>query len=355
MLKLPYGIGKRNNQIPETHWEDLGTSYKITKPTIICLGGNGTRGSEQANHICKIAEGLVGLKDKTIENEWPTSEDVDIIGISYGEEYAISSFGKKVTNRSAHLTSKEHQQIFYQLFTPLISNNGQKLSDEDLLKNMSLLTFFSFCQGAHETKAFVTKLEQHMLLQGYSMDLCEQALNQIVSVSYAPMATVPYVKRFDIKSLEDQYFYYGHEYERDTGFYEFTLRGNHLALDKPDDRFPFENGMTLYSSQLADSYYVSSEHNLSIIERNLNNWKLESPSPDGPVYMGENADKASQCMGYVLASSVVCGLNNQLTSSYTPKPEIPDLFNDCNAILFPEQNPYTLKLTPIAEQEDFSK
>lgn len=353
MLKTPYNIGRRNTQINQTHWESLDPFFTITKPTIICLGGNGTKGSEQANHICKVAQSLIGLKDKTFENEWPTTDDVDLIGISYGEEYLVSTFGKKSVNKSTQLTNKEREAIVHQLFTPLLIKNGQRFSTDELLKNMSLLTFFSFCQGANETKQFITRLEQHMLFHGYTLTECEQALNQIVSVSYAPSIPVPYVKRFDIKSLEDQYFSYGHEYERDTGYFEGYLTGNTIALDNPDKYFPYTNGMTLYSDKLANNYPLLAEHRLSIIERNLDNWQLEANTAEGPVYMGENADKASQCAGYVLATSVANGLNNQLTNSFIPKPEIPTLFEDCCKIIgqqTPESAP-TLSLAPTYASE----
>ena len=338
MYKTPYKMGKRNTTQPDSHWEELDLDYTITKPTIICLGGNGTKTPEQANYICKVAQNLIGLKDKTIENEWPTVEDVDVIGISYGEGYFISSLGNaRLTGQGSSLSNDEREQIVSQLFTPLIARNNQRLSTEDAMQNISLITFFSFCQGAFETQSLLNKLEQQMLHFGYRVPECEQILKQVVSVSYAPSTTISNVTRFDIKSFKDFMFSFSHDYEVDCGKNFLTLSGNELVRDT--DKYNNPNGMSLYSDNLANNFPYINEHHLSIIERNDTNWVLEKQHCNEIVYLGKNADEASQCAGYVLSSSVVAGLKNQINGSFTPKPDINSLYNDCCSII--GQSPIT--------------
>ena len=355
MYKTPYKIGKRNTTIPAPHWEELDANYTITKPTVICLGGNGTKTPEHANYVCKIAQNLMGLKDKTTENEWPTSEDVDIIGISYGEEYSISSFGEvKPSGRNASLTKDDREAIVSQLFTPLIAKKGQRFTLEEALKNVSMLTFFSFCQGAAETKFLLNKLENQMLYFGYKLQECEQILGQVVSVSYAPSTPIENVTRFDIKSLRDFMFSYSHDYEVDSGRSYLSLNGNELIKDSSSSqRFNYSNGMSLYSDTLANNYPYLNEHRLSMIERNAENWVLKTETRDGTVYLGQNADEASQCAGYVLASSVAAGLQNQINNNFTPKPDINSLYEDCCKIINqPAQTDTTvLTLTPTYVSE----
>ena len=60
---LPLSFGKRDTSKPN-HWQKLKFfKHKITKPTIICLGGNTTKFEEDANAMCKLASNLIGLKD----------------------------------------------------------------------------------------------------------------------------------------------------------------------------------------------------------------------------------------------------------------------------------------------------
>ena len=49
--------GRRNPKIEGSHWEQLDLSnYKITKPIVICLSGNGTINEKEANGFCKTSK-----------------------------------------------------------------------------------------------------------------------------------------------------------------------------------------------------------------------------------------------------------------------------------------------------------
>lgn len=59
------GLGNLNN------WEMLDfEKFGITKPTILCFGGNSTTDVITANVFCKITSNLIRLKSKTRDDAW---------------------------------------------------------------------------------------------------------------------------------------------------------------------------------------------------------------------------------------------------------------------------------------------
>ena len=75
--------GRRNPKVEGSHWEQLDlSSYKMTKPIVICLSGNATINEREANGFCKTAENLMGLKLSS-DNPEEIYEYADLIGVSY--------------------------------------------------------------------------------------------------------------------------------------------------------------------------------------------------------------------------------------------------------------------------------
>ena len=71
------GFGLRD-LTKENHWEENVENFKITKPTFISLGGNGTINTHFANGSCSRMERLMGLKPKNAD-VYSTYKDVDLI------------------------------------------------------------------------------------------------------------------------------------------------------------------------------------------------------------------------------------------------------------------------------------
>ena len=104
------GVGKRSYK-EEKHWKELDfTKVKIKKPTLICLGGNGTiddwqisnkkgyiiTGSEKANGVCAIAERLIGLKPE-LQSEYSTYTNVDFYIVKGVVEELLDLYAKADT------------------------------------------------------------------------------------------------------------------------------------------------------------------------------------------------------------------------------------------------------------------
>jgi len=329
MIKTPYALGRRNLNIKDTHWEELTSDYKITKPTVICLGGNNTRFAKQANHMCKIAQNLIGLKPRISEDEELTSDDVDLIGIAYGVESELFR-GQIMQSSSSGLTNMERQEIAKLLFLPLISDgNGNRLGLKEACKNCSLITFFSHCHGATEANGLIGKLDCSMYHMGYSEKERVAILSQITSVSYAPALNIPYVQRLDIKSFRDNYFDYPMEFEYLTRSDESYLVGNMIIKNtKPN----YDNALTIYSSNLIDKKFSYNEHPISIINRS-EGWKLSSNINGEDVYLGENADMVSQCAGYAMCMSIITGYENTKRDEFVEKMPATELYKECSALL----------------------
>ena len=79
----------------ENHWRTKDIhDFKITRPTVVCLGGNGTTETRKANNVCKLVESLMGIKIEATNDVTSTYKDVDIVGFSYGKEKESDSINK---------------------------------------------------------------------------------------------------------------------------------------------------------------------------------------------------------------------------------------------------------------------
>ena len=318
-----FTLGRRNMDC-ENHWEQLPSYYfRITKPTVLCFGGTGTVTSRDANAMCKIAQGLVGLKLPTEENEWATTKDVDFIGVGYGLD---EESGKRIGS----FTEAEKTNFVNNIFMPLCKDEkGKILPKQQILKNFNQITFFAHCNGAHEVSSLVGRTFRQMRKEGIDYITSDEAIDQMFAVSYAPniKCGCPNLQVIPMRDILLR-----------TGAEDSCISKQFIS--KRLEARDYSRGTVAYKEDdITVSVLVSGmlkhhldEHPISYASRD-EDWKYMYAS------RGDYGDEVSQVMGYALASSVANSIQNQTSDEFIPKPSIDKVLEDTRNILGESQNP----------------
>lgn len=322
--RIPYTFGKRDLKCEE-HWKPLKlNNFKITKPTIVCLGGNGVIDAELANGFCKRAETFVGLKigDASM---YSTYRNIDLIGFSYGRDSVAQTAGA--------FNDEEINKIVDNIFMPLfLDNKGKLLPKEICAKNMSLVTFFSHCHGAKEVNNFINNIDSKLLMKGSTKEDNQFIFSQSFSFSYSPLTDETWLPTVRVDSLQDSFNYGLGEIYRNS--YYQTLNGVAIKHDGPGQfrRNPAwmvrNETISIYSSQLLNQLGVhKDEHSIKFLERD-EKWSIGANAQNA-----KNADAVSQMAGYAVAMAVVNSLDNSRSDDLVPKMSFNELKNELQDIL----------------------
>ena len=317
----PYVIGRRNLQSPN-HWETLDSNFKITKPTVLCFGGNGTVSEGGANSMCKIAQSIVGIKDPTIQNEIAATDDVDFIGIGYGRASRFCSLGC--------LTDDERLDLVEKLFLPFFADeNGNVLQREQIIKNFNQVTFFAHCQGASEIASLIGFTYKGMTNLGIDTKTANEAIDQMFAVAYAPFQECA-CPSLQVVPMKDKLLQCGPVNSPITGqFLEDryngigSTQGNGTVVFKDD----YYTTTVLVSDMTKD---LNHEHSVGLVRRD-ENWNLNE---ELPIF----GDEVSQVMGNALASSIANSIQNQESGIFTPTPSLDKVMEETKSILGSTQN-----------------
>lgn len=317
-----YSIGKRNLQC-ENHWEGLDPkTFRITKPTVLCFGGNTTTTPEEANAVCKIAQNLVGAKQPSTENEFATLNDVNFIGIAYGKD--------RESSRTGYLSSEEHKELAQSIFLPLcLDEKGSTLPKEQILKNFNQITLFSHCYGTFEIASIIEESCQEMHRLGINRKTMFEALDQVFSVSYAPFQKCG-CPTLQVVPMIDKELRSGPLFSEITGEFLTGKFGKTKGNSSGTVAF-MENPYTvsvLVSNMLENRL---DEHPVYLVDRN-ENWQYTRNLTTG------YGDKVSQVMGNALASSVANSIQNQNSDTFTPKPTLDEILEETQSILAETQD-----------------
>ena len=310
-------FGKRDLTKPN-HWQDLDfNKYRITKPTVICLGGNTTKTSSDVNAICKLASNLIGLK-APIDNEQATTNDVDILGVAYGD------MQDSPNHNTVAVTRQEISNLVNTLLLPLaVDDNGKRLSLEEAEKNFCNVNFFCHCYGARVLNEMNFDLIRKMMEIGYSSNEILTIQKQMTAVSYAPIEEVfnmPSLQAFSARDFTSMIPLNANEnfekiyYDVFEGRTEFN--GNYVFKED-------ENTVTLFTSAMSQK--PGNEHSVIFVGRN-EDWRY-------PLLCPDHADEVSQVVGYTLASAVATGVQNQHSTEFMPKPTPEQILESATSIL----------------------
>lgn len=316
---VPFEAGLRNLNV-EKHWQKIDlNSYKITKPLLICLGGNGCVKTKDANGICKLFEGMIGLKPQ-FTNESYTKNDVDVMGFVYSKRLEHSEVGR--------LKDEDCKAITEKLFMPLFkSQDGKRLTCEQAMKNANKLNFATHCYGATVLNNILNYIEDGIFDLGYSSKEVKQIFSQMVAINYVPETAIAHIPNLQIFSGSDRYGIpcYSSDNLKEV-FYEFfdkTYKNDHMHLNTLMQE---GNSVLLLTTNMLKNAGPNDDHYLECIERTHDTW--ESLPKNGLF-----ADIVSKTASFVLASAVSNSIKNCGSENFEPKMTSEDILQAGKDIL----------------------
>lgn len=299
----------------ENHWKSLEFAcHKITRPTVIFLGGNGTtdtnrtehpeneKGTRKINSICSLGERLIGLQENEID-EYSSYHSVDFLGFCYGKEKEEDNIGS--------FSNEEVDQIVDKMFLPLcVDEKGEKKYVKKCCENISLVTFFTHCWGAKEVSNIMRTYEKRLLKVGYSKEEINFMFSHFRQITYAPYGDETWVPTFRVDSLTDS-THVGYAEKFQTSYWH-KLNGIEVKYDKAGFLhkkpcfYVHQDVVTLWTSRLVnneantDLSKLFDEHTIEVLDRDKA-WNS--------VQDANNADVTSKILGYVFARSILRSLN----------------------------------------------
>ncbi|MBE5738898.1 MAG: hypothetical protein E7354_04150 [Clostridiales bacterium] len=315
----------------ENKWEALDTgTYRVTKPTVFCLSGNGTTTLRDANGFCKHAESYLDLLRAHVGDDM--TDSVDIVGF----KYAKTGSDKETGSLTADFVSEFVSNVMLPMF---IDGEGKRLSLNDACKNMSQVTFFTYCAGAQELSNIFKKLSYELSAVGYEQYEIDMINNATMNVSFAPYDNISnYVPSVKVLSVRDEVV--GEDIETILSKKEqeqldgIVLRrdevGKIYGLDRMDAH---AGGINIISSGLVNaSSSVGNDHFSSIVARDPD-WNVTEFNRDGKMFRSYNADCVSQMMAWALCRAVENSIDNANSEQYIPHNFYTDLPEELQSIM----------------------
>ena len=325
-------FGKRNLKAPN-HWELLDLDdLHFTKPTVICLSGNGTVTNKGANGFAKQAETYLDLMFKNKDGN-KTLDNVDIMGV----KYVISQ-----TTAIGGLDDKLYEQLSLAMLELLVDKEGNKFDLATAKKNMAQVTFFTYCAGNQELQNIIAKLNEKLALVGYSQKEIVAINQATLEVSFAPLSVnynkIPSVRVISLKdSLMKTYLHA--ELQKLTGGQTPNFDGVALHEDEPGFLYgeASANSSAPSLQVLSTSLFNSSEeeideHLVRLTARD-EDWNLKPSYRHGVEHRAGNADCVSQMMAWALCKGVENSIQNFQAATYVPNTYWHELTDDFQSII----------------------
>lgn len=338
----PTSWGRRNSSA-QNNWEEISIdSYKRTKPLVVCLSGNSAISSRDANGFCKRAERQLELILNKSRGEDST---IDIIGCAYGHnvKYIIpemteeerQEFFRKYPNPRAygrefpeyvkendigHLDEEEVNGFVDNILLPECFDmaTGKPLPLDTACKNLSQITFFTWCHGDREVFRIFNKFSKKCEKTGMAVGDIFKLFISCFHVCYAPITRASMLPTIGIDSLADRNnIDYSMVYE--------TLNGVDIKYEYPDfSKNIFFDIIHIFTSKLTNiSTKDINEHSIQYLDR-TDSWDIADGHP--------NADCVSQMMSWALCVAVDNSIKNSKSESYIPKPSMLSIMNELKSI-----------------------
>ncbi len=342
--------GKRTLENRDTHWDNLNLDeYSFDKPVIVCLSGNGTKSTKGANGMCKIAENMLDLMFKMKDSEIKAEDKIDIISCSYDvdlkylfypiddevkekypdlKEYA-KEFPEALWDASqrgylSDATSKQFAKNI--LFSRCINEDGEKLPIDECQKNISQVTFFTYCYGTKALNQIMDYFTGMLLQKGFN----EKEIDKITSsMSHVSFARLVYTGR-----VPTTYFYAVND--RNLNTIKPLLKGMEGSGSQLETRLSRNGGLTFGQDLLGCVFYEknnteSLEFAYMGIEKDKDEVVVGQDREHYLINMDRNEDwdiinkkkgiynAISQMMSWALCRAVENGLDNANSDKYIPK------------------------------------
>jgi len=317
---LDLKIGRRNTQ-EKNSWETLDIeTYRINKPTVICLSGNGAVDFKEVNGFCKLAQSYLELLTK---NNPKAKDGIDIVGIKY------PILDKK--NRTGRFAKENIEKIVNNLFVSLAYDENGKVSFDELCRRLSQITFFTYCKGSMEAYKITYELSVRLHEIGFTKEEIKKALNCMWHISYAPYQDdniMPTIKASSL--LDDTVFRIPPD--QDMTFDGIKLHYSPELVKKDEYEFYASELLGIYSSKLLNEMDFSpNEHNILYVRRNAD-WDIMDMPAGSKMIKNQNANAVSQMLAWSLCSAVDNSLRNYKSRRYIPKPSLKTFMKDLLSI-----------------------
>ena len=323
-------VGKINLQA-ENYWELLDlNNLTIERPTVLCLSGNGAVTNDKAKRFACHTRNFLDLLFSPRHN-YNTLDNIDILSVKYAKQQSSD------TGYLPHAVSKQLADAIMPL---LMDQHGNRLDLDTAKKNMSLITFYTYCDGAFYLQhKIINCLNQRMSAVGYS-DSEIIAINQASSnVAFAPntifcnrIPSVNVISLFDPVVKRNLETLLTKEQCED-------LEGVYLYRDNPGTLYGRTSDLaTAGSIQIITSGLINThdgklnEHNVALTARD-NHWNLKPRYIDGKTHRPENADCVSQMMAWALCKGVENSLQNFKSEKYVPNTYWQEMMDDFKSII----------------------
>ncbi len=308
--KTEINVGKRVLNQPN-HWQDINLEeYKVERPVVLILGGNGTVSDKAANGNAKVVSSWLGV----------FKDDVDILSVNYNR---VLHDKDNILQMQEYLTN--------QFFLPLVSKNGKKIDFQKACKNLRQVTLFAHCYGKIAFDHVFDMLAEKCKALGYEKSQIEQLLDQIFFVSYGIWSRESRVPCLNVLS------YYDEMWLHTDMAWSFLLEQLDNVEVSPEDKkaivetckkavdplFEIEKFMTKNNRcfvlrdknilRLASSeFHIHSvgDHTLKDLTRD-ENWETSTS-------LSKAGDHVSKCIACALCNSVANSILNQRSKKLIP-------------------------------------
>ena len=334
-----------NNSINKWRRIDL-KEFKLDKPLVICLSGNASTTEKDACGFCKRAERMLELLFKNTGKRGANPLDfVDIMGCSYSygvdvvvpdmtpeekedffkeyptmQDYINKNPDKVQKSEVGFMQDSEVLSIVDNILLPLcVDDNGSRLPIDSVCKNMSQVSFFTWCHGSMEVVKIFSTLMKRCYELGFEKDDVAKICNSCMQVSYAPITTVSRIPSVFFASQQDDFnFDLAMDYPDLNG-----IMFKHQAGNFEDD-YIFSDRLCVYSSKMMNLMEEErNEHSVALLDRDPN-WSIMSGH--------HNADAMSQMMAWALARVVENSIKNSKSDKYVPMMSLDDMKKELESV-----------------------
>jgi len=340
---------KRNHDMPDKYERfDAEKLAGLKGPIVFCMSGNFASDEKKINNYFQMTEDLLGITAKQSGKGADFSKLVHLVGTIYSDR--------------GNLEFGEYKELMSTLLMSRCVRDGSNLPVDEICKNLSQITFFTYCRGATVATNLMEKFGDALKDRGFSEADIDKIYSSMLHITFAPeidgkhdSTPDPTVKplprsRYEkmpsirIKSFNDFIINsdrsHGLKGRLQADYEEIygKLDGVAVKFNDPANMIKKDN-VTIFTSNLIEGNtekVPQNEHCISILKRRAIESRDAKGEPNGWRLFGKfvhdktqevvkvedenrNADLVSQGLAYALAENIVHGINNQHSDHYIPR------------------------------------
>lgn len=371
-------FGKRNINNKDNHRWDFINLDEVNndKPMLICLSGNGTTTTKEANGFCKFAEDCLKLMFENRQDSANPEDHLDIVSCAYGayyekalgrkigidgyfryqsdeiddkyptdEEYMkafprlTKSFILQKSNNIGELADEEAKEFVDNIMMPRCIRNGERQSVDECCRRMSQVVFFTYCYGNRALNKIMDTFEKELLSLGYEKDDIETIEDSMSNISFARCESTYNIPTTYFYSVDDcvmgtNQFGLREIMERENMQMNimYMSKGKKPVIhNRDDERYYNHTSLEVqylgkderdYDGPIDQSY----DHDIFTLFRD-EDWHVINKT-------NKTYDCASQQMAWALSRAVQNGLQNSKSDKYIPKMSMEELKNELSKIQY---------------------